>query len=290
MNNHQSNNQSEFKISVVIITCERPDYLAKSLKSALEQTFEATEVIIIDDCSKADYSQAFVPFQDDAYIYYRLNERSGANAARNKGVELSKGNVIAFLDDDDIWDNSFLERHYKQYLDGAEAVVCGYKILGSAAEVHVNHAPRVTEDELRKGNTFAGMSGFSAIRKLLVEIPFDINLKNGQDWDLFVRMSQQKVKFINISLPLFQYRRVSPDGITAKAKTMNVSDADLRLASAYKHREWLGELNFKQRVADQLLSFIVHKRNKIAWLLESIKRAGFVSTLIALRKKLKRRL
>jgi len=65
---------------------------------------------------------------------------------------------------------------------------------------------------------------------------------------------------------------------------MTFDESVIRLASAYKHREWLGENNFRQRIADQLLSFIVKKQNKLQWLLESIKLAGFTATFIALKK------
>jgi hypothetical protein len=121
---------------------------------------------------------------------------------------------------------------------------------------------------------------------VLLEVQFDNNLNNGQDWDLFVRITQQKRRFVNIPMPLFQYRKGLADGITSKAKTMTFDESRIRLASAYKHREWLGENNFRQRVADQLLSFIVKKQNKLQWLLESIKLAGFIATFIALKKKL----
>jgi len=282
---HLSENPTNISISVIIISCERPDYLKLALDSVLNQIHKPTEIIIIDDCSVADYTPALSYFDDKRIMYHRFEKRSGANSARNKGVELSRGDVLAFLDDDDIWNENFLQQHYKEYVRNAEAVICGYSIIDSPLKRKINALKKVTEDELRKGNTFSGMSGFSALRSLLLEINFDITLNNGQDWDLFVRITQQKRRFINIPMPLFQYRRGTADGITSKAKKMTIATSKIRLASAYKHREWLGENKFNQRVAAHLLSFIGLKQNKLQWLLESIKLAGFIATFIALKKK-----
>jgi glycosyltransferase involved in cell wall biosynthesis len=286
MSTNNSQTQANISISVVIISCERPDYLTLAVDSVLRQIHQPAEIIIIDDCSKADYQPTLQSFSDERIIYHRSEQRCGANSSRNKGVELSSGKVLAFLDDDDIWNETFLKEHYTEYLNNAEAVICGYSVLGNPSKQQINLQTKVTEDELRKGNTFSGMSGFSALRDVLLEVQFDNNLNNGQDWDLFVRITQQKRRFVNIPMPLFQYRKGLADGITSKAKTMTFDESRIRLASAYKHREWLGENNFRQRVADQLLSFIVKKQNKLQWLLESIKLAGFIATFIALKKKL----
>jgi len=275
------------KISVVIITCERPDYLVGSINSVLSQTLVPFEIIVVDDCSNADYQTVLSSFAQEKITYIKLPERSGANAARNKGIDISSGDIIAFLDDDDIWCEDFLQKHSDALNSGASAVICGHKVLESEHEISINSADFVTEDELRHGNRFSGMSGFSAKSEVMRKHQFDVSLKNGQDWDLFVRIACDDLVFKNIKEALFLYRKGTPDGITSKAKNMRVEHAETRLGSAVKHRAWLGEKYYKQRVADQLLSFIPKKRNKFAWLSKSIQMAGWVATFNALRKKLK---
>lgn len=275
------------KVSVVIITCERPDYLSGSLTSVMSQSLVPLEIIVVDDCSKADYKPVLSSFTQDKITYIKLPERSGANAARNKGVAASSGDIIAFLDDDDVWCENFLQKHCEVLANGASAAVCGHKILESEHEVKINNADLVTEEELRHGNRFSGMSGFSAKSEVMHKHLFDESLKNGQDWDLFVRIACDDLVFKNIREPLFLYRRGTPGGITSKAKNMRVEQAESRLGSAIKHRAWLGEKHYKQRVADQLLSFLPKKQNKLAWLTKSIQMAGWVATFIALKKKLK---
>lgn len=280
--------QANTNISVVIITCERPEYLESALRSVMSQTIKPKEIIIIDDCSSKSYASTFDKFDMELFEYVRFSERQGANAARNKGVELASGEVIAFLDDDDMWAPTFLEMHLSEYAKGADAVVCGFSILGDSSDLRVNDQETISEDELKKGNAFCGMSGFSALSSVLKNTPFDINLKNGQDWDLFVRILMNGHVFKNIPAPLFIYRRGTTDGITSKAKTMLIAEAQSRLASAYKHREWMGEKNFRLRAANLLLSYIIHKRHKHQWIIESVKVAGFMPTIITLKNKLQK--
>lgn len=273
-------------ISVVIITCERPDYLLGSLKSVMSQTLTPYEIIIVDDCSEADYQPVLDSFPKEKITYLKLPQRSGANAARNQGITSSSGDVIAFLDDDDIWCDDFLEKHAEAHKGTSDAVICGHKILESEHEININEVEIVTEEELRYGNRFSGMSGFSAKRDVMLKHSFDETLKNGQDWDLFVRIVCDGLIFTNIRQALFLYRRGTPDGITSKAKNMRVDQAETRLSSAIKHKAWLGEKHYKQRVADQLLSFLPKKQNKLGWLVKSIQMAGFIATFKALKKKL----
>ena len=280
------------KISVVIITCERPDYLKLSLESVFKQAVAPFEVIIVDDCSAADYQPVLDQFSEKIFVYHRLECRSGANAARNKGVALSSGDIVAFSDDDDIWLDNFLAEHSKCYLadDNIGAVICGHRILGNESKVNVNPLTLITADELRHGNRFSGMSGFSANREILTEYPFDVDLKNGQDWDLFVRLIQNYIKFVNIPKALFLYRLATPGGISTNAKKMVVADIESRLLSAQKHRDWLGEKYYKKRVAEQVLSFLPLRKNKISWIRKSIELVGFNATFIYLMHQVKRKL
>ena len=130
----------DMKISVVIITCERPDYLRSSLQSVFEQSQKPYEVIVVNDCSEADYSDVLAMYSEHDINYVLLPLRSGANVARNTGVELASGDVIAFLDDDDIWLSDFLASHQQQYLSSESigAVICGHRIMESDNKININ--------------------------------------------------------------------------------------------------------------------------------------------------------
>lgn len=277
-------------ISVVITTFNRPDYLKSSLQSAIEQSYSACEIIVIDDNSSVDYTDVLACFKEYPIRYIKLDVSSGANAARNRGVSTAKGDVVAFLDDDDIWLSHYLEAHLSAYKRGAEAIVSGFKHLGDETVVRTNEDEVVTKKSLLKGNIYCGMSGFSCKRALLKNNRFDEALPNGQDWDMYVRLFQKRVNFINISSPIFLYRFQTPDGIGRKLRKLRLDEIESRLASAKKHKEFLGERAYNNRVAQQMLFSLKHRQRPLAWLNLSIKRAGFIATLMFFLERLQNRL
>lgn len=99
-------------VSIITPTYNCGRFIARTIESVLAQTYQDWEMIIVDDCSTDD-TEAIVR----AYInknarvkYYCLEKNSGAAAARNKAITLATGKYIAFLDSDDIWQPTKLER------------------------------------------------------------------------------------------------------------------------------------------------------------------------------------
>jgi len=87
-------------ISIIIPTYNCEQYLAEAIQSALAQTYQNTEIIVIDDGS-TDGSAEII--QSYTTVRYELQTHQGAGAARNWGAELAQGQFLAFLDADDIW-------------------------------------------------------------------------------------------------------------------------------------------------------------------------------------------
>jgi glycosyltransferase involved in cell wall biosynthesis len=277
------------KISVVITTFNRPDFLQEALIGVSQQELSAYEIIIIDDCSTKSYDEVFPLVEKLDARYLKQKSGVGANAARNIGIKESSGDIVAFLDDDDIWLPNYLKVIHEEYLGGADAIVSGFKQLGKEEVVVTNKDLTVTKSSLLRGNTYCGMSGFSAKRDLLLQNSFDETLNNGQDWDMYVRLFQKGIKFKNIPEPIFLYRFQNEDGIGAKVRKMKPSEIDKRLGSAYKHKVFLGDYWFKKRVCEQILFSLKHKNEKSRWIIQALKMAGFKATFVfffnALRRK-----
>jgi len=266
-------------ISVVITTYNRPDCLLEALDGVKSQLLLPYEIIIIDDNSSRSYEDVMPAINALGARYLKQKVSCGANKARNLGVECSKGDVIAFLDDDDIWLPEYLTTLNNLYKAGADAVVSGFKQLGKEEVVVVNNDDVVTKKSLLRGNTYCGMSGFSAKQQLLLENTFDESLNNGQDWDMYVRLFQLGVNFVNVPEPIFLYRFQNEDGIGAKVRKMKPSEIEKRLKSAYKHKLFLGDFWFKKRVSEQILFSLKYKTNKIGWVIKAIEIAGFKATV-----------
>jgi glycosyltransferase involved in cell wall biosynthesis len=88
------------KLSVIIASYNHQDYIAETLRSLEEQTFEGFEIIIVDDGSTDKTVEVAKSAQSRAQIHTQENQ--GVVAARNRGVSLAKGKYICFVDSDDI--------------------------------------------------------------------------------------------------------------------------------------------------------------------------------------------
>lgn len=269
-----------YTVSVVITTYNRPSELKEALDGVFAQIVKPLEVIVVNDASSLPYDDVIEKFSHHPnFSYHYLEQSAGANKARNIGVDSAKGDIIAFLDDDDIWMPDYLLEHLTAYEDGADAVVSGYQNLGKETEVFVQPTSQVEADILKTGNQYCGMSGFSIRRQLAIKERFDETLPNGQDWDMYVRLLEQGYKLMNIPKAIFMYRFMNMDGIGAKVAKMSPEEALVRLRSADKHRTFLGEDNYRKRVAAQLLVYLPLKKQKLKWVMMSMRLAGVKWTM-----------
>jgi hypothetical protein len=89
------------RVSAIIPTYNAPHFLVQAVESALAQDYRDYELIVIDDGSGPETHQALEPYMDR--IRYIYQENAGPSAARNRGIRESTGELLAFLDHDDLW-------------------------------------------------------------------------------------------------------------------------------------------------------------------------------------------
>ena len=107
------------KVSVVITTHNRSSLLPRAVRSVLAQSYEDYELIIVDDCSTDNTPDVIRTFVDSRIRVVRHADNMGQSAAINTGIRLSRGEYIAFLDDDDEWVDQKLLRQV-QTLDASD--------------------------------------------------------------------------------------------------------------------------------------------------------------------------
>lgn len=203
-------------ISVIITTYMRNIVmLMRAINSVLSQTVNDFELIIVDD-SPSDYCErenikSHIKSLDNKKIYYVQHQKNmGASAARNTGIDLAKGDFIAFLDDDDEWLPQKLEMQLKEIIKkNAGLVYCNhYNISPNGKRRLIRHkSPKSANivDELLIDN-FIGSTSFPLIRSECFKKcgNFDVDLLSSQDLEMWIRICKN-FTISHIEQPLVNY-------------------------------------------------------------------------------------
>ncbi|MFW6000720.1 MAG: glycosyltransferase family 2 protein, partial [Halorubrum sp.] len=114
------------RVSVIVPTYDRATTLPRAIDSALEQTVDDLEVVVVDDGSTDDTASVLASYDDPRVrpIVHATNR--GANVARNTGLEHARGEYVAFLDSDDAWRPTKLERQFDALEGRSEEWVGAY--------------------------------------------------------------------------------------------------------------------------------------------------------------------
>lgn len=105
-----SHNKDFFKISVVIPTYNREQFILRAIQTALHQTLPAFEIIVVDDASTDGTETLIEKLKEPRIVYIKNKKNIGAADSRNVGIERVRGDYVAFLDSDDEWTSDKLEK------------------------------------------------------------------------------------------------------------------------------------------------------------------------------------
>ena len=181
-------------VSVVIPAYNREDTIIRAVNSVLDQTYNNLEVIVVDDFSADNTKEAVLSICDPRITYFKLDHNSGACVARNTGVSLSKGSIIAFQDSDDFWHTSKLEKQL-EYMkrDGYDFVTCGfYRVIGDKRyETGIKDCP---DDSIQLWCELLNYNWISTQtivckKNCFEKISFDPDVRRFQDWDLALQVA-----------------------------------------------------------------------------------------------------
>lgn len=130
-------------ISVIIPLYNKAKYIGRTLASVLGQTWQDFEVIVVDDGSTDD-GGAVVQACGDPRVRLIRQANQGPGAARNRGIRLSAGSYLTFLDADDEWLPGFLKRAVDVLSDTDECpVFVTNHFLGEGADTYLEHHPNL---------------------------------------------------------------------------------------------------------------------------------------------------
>ena len=216
-------------ISVIIPTYKRATLIPRAIESVRRQTYEDIEILVVDDASPDDTESVVQAIPDPRIRYIRHEKNKGSSATRNTGIRAAKGELIAFIDDDDEWCEDKLEIQVKKIAE-CDVVLCMGIAGGRPLRVH--KGPNVTLDDLRKGSF--NPSSLLAKASVLRDEMFDENLRQGEDWDVFIRIGQ-RYRIGWIPEPLLLYNRGNHDRITNEKKYRSNGDQEAKSSRYKKH-------------------------------------------------------
>ena len=214
----------------IIINCHNgAKYLEESLKSIFNQTYKNWEIIFFDNCS-TDNSKSIV----DRYMrnknikYHRSDDFLKLYDARNKAIELSKGDYICFLDTDDTWNKEKLEKQIsflKNNLD-CGIVYSNFNIKNELKNKNfLNYKNSLPMGFIKKKLLRKYQVGILTVcfrRNILKKYKFNKNYNIIGDFDLIIRLSKD-IKIGSIQEPLANYR-IHKENFSTKRSDEHLSE------------------------------------------------------------------
>ncbi|HEY0431138.1 MAG TPA: glycosyltransferase [Pyrinomonadaceae bacterium] len=227
---YRKNSEEQFLplVSIIIPAYNVAAYIGETLDSVFAQTFTDYEVILINDGS-LDTQELELRLKPYAgRLRYLWQKNAGASVARNQGLRMANGELMAFLDADDLWLPNYLEEQLSFIREHNYDLVCAdASLLGDSSragktymEWLMEEAPpagEVTFLDLINGARSLITSGIVTRRDLVFEIGlFDETLRNAQDFDLWLRMARHGARLAYHRTVLLQYR-LRPGSLTGSA-------------------------------------------------------------------------
>jgi glycosyltransferase involved in cell wall biosynthesis len=235
------------KVTIAIPTHNRGNWVVGALESALAQTYEDREVIVVDNGSTDDTGERLAPYLDR--IRYIRQENRGRAGSRNRAIEEARGDYISFLDSDDLWLPGKLERQVA-LLDSAPAVGLAHGHV-EVIDEHGRPLPELTAMHRRlftsvhrRGASYAGYALRCMCLTSTIMVRRDLFKSLGgydagvelEDLDLYLRIAAlTRIAFLE-GEPLAQYRYHG-------GQTGNESLTRGQIAVCLKHLGLLDELS-----------------------------------------------
>jgi len=229
-------------VSINLCCYNSEKYLRETLQSVVSQTYKNWELVIVNDGSSDLTESIIFEFKDQGYpIVYHFQQNRGLVASRNKAVELSQGDYIAFIDHDDLWMPDMLASHLAAF-DEETILVYGDFIIKDMS-LGRDYVAFDSSKELYSGSVAEKLckKNFIWLQSVLVRADavrmlgeaFDPELLTAEDFDFLLRLSIQG-NFKYTGKTAFTYR-VHQNNLTASKRHYFAHDFSYMLKK-YKNK------------------------------------------------------
>jgi len=202
-------------VSVIVPAHNAEAFLDRTLASALRQTYEALEIVVVDDGS-SDRTRSIAEGRAmrDPRIRVIAQPNRGVVSARNRALEDARGELIAPLDADDVWDPTKIERQVARLLEVSDEtglVYCWWLSIDTEDRI-VDRSPEWTIEghaaDLLLEVNWTGNASVPLYRRSCIDAVGGYAIENDacEDWDLALRVSERFAVAV-VPAPLVGYRR-----------------------------------------------------------------------------------
>ena len=215
-------------VSVIIPYYKKKEYIARSINSVLRQSYKNFELIIIyDDSNHEDLIILNNLKKKDKRIKIFINKKNiGAGPSRNKGIKLSKGKLIAFLDSDDLWSRNKLKKQIlfmkqkKIKISHTSYYIINYnnKIIGQRKAKDLNYKQLLKSCDI-------GLSTIILDKKLIKNNTKFASIKTKEDYVLWLQITQNEKKIYALPNNLTKWRKL--DNSLSSSKFQKIKDGYL---------------------------------------------------------------
>jgi glycosyltransferase involved in cell wall biosynthesis len=197
--------------SAVIAAYNYGRYLSQTLDSVLAQTRPPDEIVVVDDGSTDNTREVAAPYVERGQIKYVYQDNAGVSAAKQRAVEESSGELLAFLDADDMWERTKLEKQLPLFENDRIGGVYSKRFIidENGDRFPFQHPPFYRGNILNRIFTYNFIAYSSTVvRRSVFERAggFDFSQSTGEDYDLWIRMAAI-CEFDYVDEPLIYYRR-----------------------------------------------------------------------------------
>ena len=198
-------------ISVIIPYYKKKEYIISSINSALNQTYKNLEIIIIyDDLNKEDLNLLKKIKKKDKRIKIYINKKNlGAGRSRNKGIKLSKGIFVAFLDSDDLWKKNKLKKQiFFMKKNGINASHTSYTIINSNNKIIGSRNAKDMSYKLLLKSCDIGLSTVVLKKEIITSKIKFANIKTKEDYVLWLKITLNNNKIFALKDNLTKWRKL----------------------------------------------------------------------------------
>ena len=198
-------------ISVIIPYYKKKEYIISSINSVLNQTYKNLEIIIIyDDLNKEDLNLLKKIKKKDKRIKIYINKKNlGAGRSRNKGIKLSKGIFVAFLDSDDLWKKNKLKKQiFFMKKNGINASHTSYTIINSKNKIIGSRNAKDMSYKLLLKSCDIGLSTVILKKEIITSKIKFANIKTKEDYVLWLKITLNNNKIFALKDNLTKWRKL----------------------------------------------------------------------------------